>query len=257
MEQRARNACAALIAAALVAAAGGVHAQSGGGDVKKTVDSTITIEHATQEQKARWAAERNELTARYKTAKASIEFLATRKTAAAERLAATEAAIAELDRSLAESKRLERNLEDTLNAVHARLESRVRADLPFLPAERETRLASLKAEIAKPATSGGEKLRRLLEALQVETGYGNEIEVTQERIAIGSDTLFVDLMRLGRVSLFWRTTDGEKIGEYDRGAGHWVELPGKYSRSIGLAMQMASRMRPVEIITLPIGRIRP
>jgi seryl-tRNA synthetase len=257
MEQRARNACAALIAAALVAVAGGVEAQSEGSDVKKTVDSTIAIEHATQEQKARWAAERNELTARYKTAKASVEFLAARKTAAADRLAATEAAIAELERSLAESKRLERNLEDTLNAVCARLESRVRADLPFLPAERETRLASLRAEIAKPATSGGEKLRRLLEALQVETGYGNEIEVTQERIALGSDTLFVDLMRLGRVSLFWRTTDGKKIGEYDRGTDRWIELPGKYSRSIGLAMQMASRMRPVEIITLPIGRIRP
>jgi uncharacterized coiled-coil protein SlyX len=243
--------------AAILAASGSVGAQSGGTDVKKTIDSTITIERATQEQKEQWSAERNELIARYKTAKASIEFLAARRASVEERLAASEAAIAELERSLTESKRLERNLQDTLNVILARLERRGQADLPFLPAERQTRLASLKTDLNKPGISAGERLRRLLEALQVETSYGNEVEVTQERINLGADTLFVDLLRLGRVSLFWRTTDGKKIGEYDQGSGRWSELPGKYGRDIELAMQMASRMRPVEIVRLPIGRIRP
>lgn len=246
-----------VVAIAAFAAAAPAAGQSSGTDVKRAVDSTIAVERATQEMKERWASERNERIARYKTAKASVEFLAARKASVEERLAAVEKAIADFDRSLAESKRLERNLQDTLNALHGRLERVVRLDLPFLPAERETRLASLKTDINRPAVSGGEKLRRLLEALQIETAYGNAVDVAQERIAVGADSLFVDVLRIGRVSLFWRTTDGKRIGEYDRATERWIELPRRHSRDIGLAMDMALRTRPVEIVTLPIGRIRP
>jgi len=247
----------ALCALAALVASGPLRAQPNATGIKKTVDSTLTIERETQQKKERWAAERNELIARYKTAKASIGYLAEREATTEERLAGIEAATAELERSLRESSRLQRNLQDTLGAIYARLEREIRGDLPFLREEREARLASLKSELARPGEAGGEKLRRLLEALQVETSYGSGVEVTQERIVEGSDTLFVDLLRPGRVSLFYRTTDGKKIGEYDRGAGGWRELPGKYARNIGLAIDMATRTRPVEIVSLPIGRIQP
>jgi hypothetical protein len=244
-------------ALAAVVASGSPKAQSNPADIKKTVDSTLTIERETQQRQERWAAERNEFIARYKTAKAAIGYLAERKATTEERLAGIESAAAELERSLRESSRLQRNLQDTLGAIYTRLEHEVRSDLPFLSAERETRLVSLKSELARPAEAGGEKLRRVLEALQVETSYGSGVEVTQERIVRSSDTLFVDLLRLGRLSLYYRTTDGKKIGEYDRGSGTWRELPGKYARNIGLAIDMATRTRPVEIVSLPIGRIQP
>jgi hypothetical protein len=38
-------------------------------------------------------------------------------------------------------------------------------------------------------------------------------------------------------------------------AGRWTELPGRAKRRIQLAMEMATRMRPVELIDLPLGRI--
>jgi septal ring factor EnvC (AmiA/AmiB activator) len=257
MEMGIRYARPLLAAIAFLAAAAPAAGQSSVSDVKRAVDSTIAVERATQERKEQWASERNELIARFKTAKASSEFLGARKTSVEERLAAVEKGIVDLDRSLAESKRLERNLQDTLNSLHGRLERAVRLDLPFLIAEREARLASLKSAINRPPVSGGEKLRRLLEALQVETTYGNTVDVAQERIAVGTDSLFVDVLRVGRVSLFWRATDGKRVGEYDRATQRWVELPRKHSRDIGLAMDMALRTRPVEIVTLPIGRIRP
>ncbi|RJR26563.1 MAG: DUF3450 family protein, partial [Candidatus Latescibacterota bacterium] len=140
-----------LAAIAFLAAAAPAAGQSSGSDVKRAVDGTIDVERGTQERKEQWASERNELIARYKTAKASIEFLAARQASVEERLAAVEKGIADLDRSLAESKRLERNLQDTLNALHGRLERIVRLDLPFLVAEREARLASLKTDINRPA----------------------------------------------------------------------------------------------------------
>ena len=45
------------------------------------------------------------------------------------------------------------------------------------------------------------------------------------------------------------------VGTWDEAAGGWTELPGASKRRIELAMEMASRMRPVELIDLPLGRI--
>ena len=257
MRNRAWMAAGALCAAMALSAAAPLAAQSGGNEIRKTVDSTLAIERETQKKQERWAAERNELVARYKTAKAAIGYLGERAQSSGDRLAEIDKAIADLERSVRESTRLERNLQDTLNAVFVRFDAQVRGDLPFLREEREARLALLRSDLARPGEIGAEKLRRVLEALQVETGYGGTVEVTQEKIVFGGDSLFVDLLRLGRVSLFWRTTDGKKVGEFDRGTGQWIELPGKHSRNIGLAIDMASRMRPINIITLPIGRIQP
>ena len=63
------------------------------------------------------------------------------------------------------------------------------------------------------------------------------------------------MLRLGRVSLFWRTPDGKRAGEYDIAGSRWAELPEKYHGEIQSAMDMAARIRPVEIIELPVGRI--
>ena len=125
------------------------------------------------------------------------------------------------------------------------------------PEERAARLASLRLELARPDVSGAEKLRRLLEALQIEAGYGSTAEVYQERIVVAGDSLHVDLLRVGRLSLFWRTPDGRRVGEYDRVAAEWTELPGKYKRSIARAMEMTTRRRAFDLIALPIGRISP
>jgi hypothetical protein len=135
------------------------------------------------------------------------------------------------------------------------LEDWVGRDLPFLLDERNHRLDLLRSELVRPDVTGAEKLRRILEALQIEAGYGNTVEVDQQKIVVSGEEIFVDMLRLGRVSVFWRTPDGKRVGEWDRGTAHWVELPGKYRRSIGYAMEMASRTRPIELISLPLGRI--
>ncbi|MEJ2721215.1 MAG: DUF3450 domain-containing protein [bacterium] len=168
-----------------------------------------------------------------------------------------DAGIAELERRLEESRRLEHSLQDTLIVVLDRLQDWVGRDLPFLVEERAARIAGLREMIVRPDVEGSEKLRRVLEALQVEAGYGATVEVNQQRITVSNEELFVDVLRLGRVSLFWRTPDGSKVGEFDRASGRWAELPSKYGRSIQYTMEMATRMRPVEVIDLPLGRIQP
>jgi hypothetical protein len=227
----------------------------GGDELVKVVDNTIAIQQETQEKRDEWAEEKSELEARYRTARANIEYLARRRETVQKKYDALAERNEELERRLAESDRLQNSLQDTLNVVLARLESWLERDLPFLMEEREARVEMLKKEIAKPDIMGAEKLRRILEALQVEANYGGSVEVYQQKIDVGGDTLFVDLLHIGRVSVFWRTPDGEQSGSYDPASEEWFELPDKYNRPVSEAMEMASRIRPVELIRLPLGRI--
>lgn len=223
----------------------------------ETVDKTVGTQQATQKKQDDWATEQAALLNRYRTAKANVEYLEKRESFEQSEVSALEANILELERRLLESTRLNESLQDTLNAVVGRLEEFVADDIPFLTEERSARVGSLKEEIARPDVTGAEKLRRVLEALQVEANYGNTVEVYQEQVQVGGETIFADMLRIGRVSVFWRTPDGKRVGEYDRASGTWIELDEKYTRPINLTVEMATRIRPTEIVDLPIGRIQP
>jgi hypothetical protein len=248
-----------LMSILLLCLAGAVfaYAQSEIDDLGKTVDGTIQIEQGTQQKQDAWADEKAELQARYRTAKANVAYLTEKRDAEAEKAAALQERVAELKRRLAESQRLQESLEDTLSAILHRLEDWVDRDLPFLPEERTARLDLLRQELARPDVPGSDKLRRLLEALQVEVAYGGTVEVYQGQITVNTEELFADILRLGRISVFWRTPDGDRVGEFDRARQDWIELPAKYRRAIGVAMDMAARIRPVELVSLPLGRIQP
>ncbi len=246
---------AAFVAALLMAIPAA--AQDPGREAKDTVAGTIEVRQDTQASSDAWAREKSQLLDSYRALQSELAYLEQRTTVEAERVAAKQARADELRRRLAESTRLEASLQDTLDAIFGRLETWVVADAPFLPDEREARVVSLRRELTRPEASSGEKLRRLLEALQVETGYGATVEVYQDRITTGGEELFVDVLRIGRLALFWRTPDAARAGWYDPAARAWMELPGRHRRNIGLAMEMASRMRPVEPVSLPLGRIAP
>lgn len=226
-------------------------------DLEETVEGTLAVEERAQGQREAWAEEKAELLARYRNAKANVEYLSDRKTVEDEKAAALRDRIAEFERRLGESDRLQASLQDTLNVVMERLDHWVEEDMPFLAEERSLRLESLRKELARPDVAGAEKLRRLLEVLQVEANYGGTVEVHQEKIDVQGEEIYADILRIGRLSAFWRTPDGERIGEYDRASAAWVELDSKHKRSLQSTFEMASRIRPVELVALPLGRIQP
>lgn len=244
-----------LVALLLIVVVGQLLAQSSSESVRETVKETVEIDRTTQEERDAWADEQAELEARYRTAKANIAYLRERIAGEEKAVAGLTGSIEELERRMHEAGLLQSSLQDTLNTVMSRLEKFAAEDLPFLTEERERRLETLRRELARPEVAGAEKLRRLLEALQVETEYGKTVEVNQQEIAVDGDSIFADVVRVGRVSLFWRTPDGDRAGTFDQGTWQWVELPPSYGRTIGNAIEMASRIRPVQLIELPLGRI--
>ncbi len=247
-----RCAVAALL---LVVAVAPLGAQTTPEELEGTVGGTVGIEQETQRQRDAWATEQAELEARYRTAKANAKYLRERIASEQGRVSALEESIAELERRMMEARTLQNSLQDTLDLTLLRFEEFVESDLPFLADERERRLEQLREELARPEVTGAEKLRRLLEAMQVETEYGKAVAVDQDEIEVAGEPLFVDVLRIGRVSLFWRTPDGERVGTFDRATWEWVELPSSHEQGITVAIEMATRLRPVQLIELPLGRI--
>ena len=219
------------------------------------VEKTVALEKETQANLNDWSEERRALDVRYKTAKANIAFLRERLTRRQERAAALDAKVDELERRLTESARLNEVIQDTMNVILGRLETVVAADLPFLPEQREARLANLRHGMASPDLAPAEKLRILLEALLVEAQYGETVEVQPATIVVAGAGLHADVLRIGRLAMFWRSPDGSRVGTWDPVAAEWIELPGSDNRVISRSMEMASRMRPTELVSLPLGRI--
>lgn len=245
-----------LVAVCLVAAV--ALAQDSAADrARQATDQAIAARQQTQAKQDAWSDEKVALVARYRAAKTKVTWLAKRQSEEEAQVVATEARVAELARRLDEADRLESSMQDTLQVIYDRLADSVRESAPFLPAERKDRLASLAAELVRPDVAAGEKLRRLLEALQVEADYVATVEVYQDQIMVAGTEVHADILRVGRVALFWRTPNGDRVGTFDQAARHWTELPSRAKRSIARAVEMATRTRPVEISELPLGRIAP
>ncbi len=229
--------------------------ESGKAVVENQTRKALLARQLTQQELDEWSAEKAELVGRMRSAKATVEWLQGRKAAESARVESLEGRIQELQRRLEEADRLEGSIQDTLLVILSRVETIKDQGLPFLPDERGRRLRLVRDELARPDYTAAEKLRRVLEVLQVEADYANNAEVYQGHIEVEGQELFADILRLGRMALFWQTPDHDRVGWYDQASGRWEELPDKEQRNIGRAIEMATRMRPVELIDLPLGKI--
>ncbi len=244
-----------LLAGWLVAASAQTEGQDSAQDARQDTEQAVDTRQGTQQRQDEWSDEKADLVRRFRSATASVEWLGERKAEETAQAQALDDRVAELERRLDEADRLEGSMQDTLMVIFHRLEESVAAGLPFLPEERSLRLASVQDELVRPDVTSAEKLRRLLEALQVEAGYASNVEVYQDMISIDGEEIHADVLRIGRVALFWRTPDGDRVGNFDPAVGQWTELPGSAKRRIVMAMEMAARIRPMELIDLPLGRI--
>jgi hypothetical protein len=249
----------AMLMTAVVGGNGLAQAQTDPLRIHQTESEAIALYQQTQQAEDRWAEQKTVLQTRYRTLQAEEKSLEKRQAALMAQVDALQARQAETERTIAESARVGEELQSHLDTLVARLDDHIARDLPFLPGERDQRMAEIKTILAQPDTSIAEKSRRVMEAIKIETEYGQTVEVYQETLRIdGEDenrAIVADILRVGRLALFWRTPDGKTVGQWDRVAAAWTLLPDTYRRSINDAMEMALKRRTIDMVKLPLGRI--
>ncbi|MFM1896185.1 MAG: hypothetical protein RLZZ385_1259 [Pseudomonadota bacterium] len=132
------------------------------------------------------------------------------------------------------------------------LEQFITLDQPMLMAERTARLATLRDMLGRSDVDLAEKYRRVIEAYQIEAEYGQNLEAYEGQTTVGGRELTVDLLRVGRVALYYLSLDRSEGGVWDPVAGDWAPLPDNYLDGLDYAVRVARQQAPPNLVELPL-----
>lgn len=223
--------------------------------IEKPVRQSIQTRQASQEAETQWRLEQEKLTDRFEQLQAEQEQLQRQRKALQAHIDATQVRIATKEKQLADIEQISTQIQPFLEEMLTLLKSHVSDDYPFLRAEREKRIDNLEHLMIDPDVSVSEKYRKVMEAFLVEAEYGFTLETYQETIGIDGQTMLVDIFRLGRLSLFYQSLDRKQSGFYNVASNAWQPLPASHNPSIHAAIDIAAKRKPVELLTLPVGRM--
>jgi len=125
-------------------------------------------------------------------------------------------------------------------------------DLPFLLPERRKRVTFLETLLERSDVTVAEKLRRVLEAYEIENDYGRTIETYKDSLDLEGASREVDFLRIGRVALFYQTVDAGLYGMWDKDKKAWTSLPGEYRNQIREGIRVARKQVAPNLLLLPV-----
>jgi len=224
-------------------------------NIRKPVEESISIRQKTQKDIEKWSEKKSLLEAEYDALMENNKRLVTEREHLTQALETMQERIGNLENQIEAMEKISEKLKPVLFGVHKKLVESVNQRLPFLQEERSERLANLKKTLDDPQIVLGEKFRKVMEVLFIEAEYGNTVEVYQEKIFLNDENMLVNVLRLGRISLFFETLDQTTTGYFDLEDNQWKILPQSANRDIRIAMEIGSKRRPADIVTLPLGRI--
>ena len=132
------------------------------------------------------------------------------------------------------------------------LASFVKLDVPFLPDERNARIASLREMMTRSDVTDAERFRRILEAYQIENEYGRTLEAYTGEITQDGKARTVDYLRVGRIVLIYQTRDRNEMGVWNQEKRSWMPLDSEYSSAVRQGLQMARKQTAPDLLPLPI-----
>ena len=132
------------------------------------------------------------------------------------------------------------------------LDKFVSLDIPFLKEERTERVTNLKNIMDRGDISTSEKFRKVTEAYQIESDYGRTIEAYRSEVNFEGEVFNADFLRVGRVSLAFVTSNGDKAGYWNKSTGSWEESSASVKRSTIDGLKIALKQAPPTLITIPL-----
>nr|WP_240194892.1 DUF3450 domain-containing protein [Desulfobulbus rhabdoformis] len=223
--------------------------------VEKPLRQAVDTRQSAQKTVDAWRDDRERLTAQYELLEEEIKQLQERHDDLKVAVEATQERLTSKKDQLQEIARITGEITPFLDQLFQQLIEVSRSGPPFLQSERQQRQEKLQAMINDPSISVGEKYRRLMEGLLVEAEYGTTTEVYQDHIELGGQPTLVDVFRFGRLNLFYLTLDQASCGFFNEADQKWQALEPSALRPLKSAVAMAAKRQPVELVSLPIGRM--
>jgi len=133
------------------------------------------------------------------------------------------------------------------------LETFVNLDVPMNIDRRMERIANLRTVMNDSNVTTSEQFRLVLEAYEIEAGYGTVFDAYQGEIDLGGGrTLTADFVHMGRVAFVAQSLDAKHSWLWNNEARAWEELSDDYLKPITDAVRMARKQLPMNLTKLPV-----
>ena len=188
----------------------------------------------------------------YKTVSKQIEGLRVYNAQMRKQIERQEERLKEIDKTMKEAQIMQRQIPPFTRRMLAGIEKSIELDMPFHLAERKERIAFAKAAIDNPTVSSAEGLRQVLETFNVEMEYGRKLDNYKDTINIEGQPREVNVLRVGRLSLVYQSSDESLTGAWDNKKQEWVALDNSYRNPTKKGLRIANRLATVSMLELPI-----
>jgi hypothetical protein len=210
---------------------------------------------ASQERVTKMHDETQDLAAKYRQALTDVDSINRYNEHLAGQVKSQTEEIASIQRQLGEIERTGRDVIPLMERMVSTLDQFVALDVPFLLEERTKRVQTLKELLPRADVTISEKYRRILEAYQIEMEYGRTLDAYETTLVGGDDdgdeAKLVECVRLGRISLMYRTPDGEETGYWDAEKKGWVRDDG-YEHDVREALRVARKQGASDLLMVPV-----
>ena len=132
------------------------------------------------------------------------------------------------------------------------LDQSIKLDVPFLMDERTGRINNLKDIMSRSDVSVAEKFRKVMEAYQIENDYGSTIEDYKQSLTIDGATRSFNMLRIGRIGLYFQSDDTKITGRWDNDARDWVE-DNSARNEVRKGLRVARQLVAPELIIVPVS----
>lgn len=137
------------------------------------------------------------------------------------------------------------------------LEQSIALDIPFLTEERNARIDTLKSLMSRSDVSVAEKFRKVMEAYQIEMDYGSSSEFYRHTLEIEGTTRDYNMLRIGRIGLYFQSDDTRITGMYDPITREYVLLGSEHRSEIRKGLRMTRQLIAPELILVPVEAAEP
>ena len=212
-----------------------------------TIDSKVSQEKITD-----LSIETQELLGEYRLVLQQIDRLIAYNDYVERLITDQEEQIIDINRQLQEFALIERGIVPLMLESIETLDRFIDLDVPFLLEERKDRVNRLRVIMNESDITVSEKFRQIMDAYQIETSFGSDIEAYTGFLEIDGENRQVDFLRIGRTSLTFQTPDQNQTGFWNKQTQEWEDLPRKYTDHVKEGLRIAKKQITPDLIQLPV-----
>jgi Protein of unknown function (DUF3450) len=242
----------AIFAASLIAISGGVLAQQTVDQVLKAEDHRLQLAQESQERINKVVDAKRSLEDDYRAINKEIDGLKVYNRLMKAQVSGQDAQLEDIALSMDQVDVINRQIFPLMERMIDGLDQSVKLDIPFLMEERTKRIDDLKAIMERSDVSVSEKFRKVLEAYQIENDYGTSGEYYTQTLTLeGGAPRSFNMLRIGRIGLFFQSDDTKITGRWDNEKRQWV-IDNSARNEVRKGLRMARQLIAPELIVVPV-----